>query len=72
VSLPRILVGSSSKLLKQPGPVRVDFGYIIAFLLTIYAVAQSFKLALYKIRFVVIAEIIYWSVALMFLSYFAT
>lgn len=46
---PEIVLRSSSKLLSQLDPVRGIFGKI-AFLVTIYAVVQSFKLALYKIR----------------------
>ena len=49
ISLPEIVLRSSSKLLSQLDPVRGIFGKI-AFLVTIYAVVQSFKLALYKIR----------------------
>ncbi len=72
VSLPVIVVGFYSNLLNLLGITQYEliFGYIIAFLLTIYTVAQSFKLALYKIRFVVIADIIYWSVALIFFVVF--
>lgn len=72
VSLPVIVVGFYSNLLNLIGITQYEliFGYIIAFLLTVYTVAQSFKLALYKIRFVVIADIIYWSVALIFFVVF--
>lgn len=74
ISVPVIIIGSSNSLLTLLGITQYElvFGYIIAFLLTLYTVAQSFKLALYKIRFVVVADIIYWSVALIFLYFFVT
>ena len=70
--VPVIVIGSSNSLLTLLGITQYElvFGYIIAFLLTLYTVAQSFKLALYKIRFVVVADIIYWSVALIFFVLF--
>jgi O-antigen/teichoic acid export membrane protein len=72
VSLPVIVIGLSDNILNLLGITLYEllFGYVIAFLLTIYTVAQSFKLALYKVRFVVIADIIYWSVALIFFVLF--
>ena len=72
ISVPVIIIGSSNSLLTLLGITQYElvFGYIIAFLLTLYTVAQSFKLALYKIRFVVVADIIYWSVALIFFVLF--
>ena len=74
MSVPVIVIGYSNSLLTLLSISRYElaFGYIIAFLLTLYTVAQSFKLALYKIRFVVVADIIYWSIALIFLYFFAT
>ena len=58
ISVPVIILGYSDSALALLGISRYElaFGYIIAFLLTLYTVAQSFKLALYKIRFVVIAR----------------
>jgi O-antigen/teichoic acid export membrane protein len=72
MSVPVIVISYSNSLLTLLGITQYElvFGYIIAFLLTLYTVAQSFKLALYKIRFVVIADIIYWSVALIFFVLF--
>jgi O-antigen/teichoic acid export membrane protein len=72
MSVPVIVIGYSNSLLTLLSISRYElaFGYIIAFLLTLYTVAQSFKLALYKIRFVVVADIIYWSVALIFFVLF--
>ncbi|HYA32508.1 MAG TPA: oligosaccharide flippase family protein [Candidatus Bathyarchaeia archaeon] len=72
ISLPVIIIGSSNDLLNALGISQYEliFGYAIAFLLTVYSVAQSFKLALYKIRFVVVADIVYWSVALIFFVLF--
>jgi len=72
ISIPVIIIGSSSGLLHALGITQYElvFGYVIALLLTVYTVAQSFKLALYKVRYVVIADIIYWSVALVFFVLF--
>jgi O-antigen/teichoic acid export membrane protein len=72
MSVPVIVIGYSDSALALLGITRYElvFGYVIAFLLTLYTVAQSFKLALYKIRFVVIADVIYWSVALTFFVIF--
>jgi O-antigen/teichoic acid export membrane protein len=72
MSVPVILIGYSNRLLTMLSITQYElvFGYIIAFLLTLYTVAQAFKLALYEIRFVVIADIIYWSVALIFFVLF--
>jgi O-antigen/teichoic acid export membrane protein len=72
ISVPVIILGYSNSALALLGISRYElaFGYIIAILLTLYTVAQSFKLALYKIRFVVIADVTYWSVALIFFVIF--
>ena len=72
MSVPVIVIGYSNSLLTLLGITQYEliFGYIIAFLLALYTVAQSFKLALYNIRFVVVADIIYWSVALIFFVLF--
>jgi O-antigen/teichoic acid export membrane protein len=72
ISVPVIILGYSDSALALLGITRYElaFGYIIAFLLTLYTVAQSFKLALYKIGFVVIADVTYWSVALIFFVIF--
>jgi O-antigen/teichoic acid export membrane protein len=72
MSVPVIVIGYSNSLLTLLGITQYEliFGYVIAVLLTLYTVAQSFKLALYKIRFVVVADIIYWSVALIFFVLF--
>ncbi len=72
MSLPVIVIGSSSVLLSLLGITlyQLVFGYVIAFLLTVYTVAQSFKLALYNMRYVVIADIVYWGVALAFFVLF--
>ncbi|MGZ4901887.1 MAG: lipopolysaccharide biosynthesis protein [Halobacteriota archaeon] len=72
VSVPVIIIGSSSWLLSLLGITlyQLVFGYVIAFLLTIYTVAQSFKLALYNMRYVVVADIVYWGVALAFFVLF--
>jgi O-antigen/teichoic acid export membrane protein len=72
VSVPVIVIGYSNSLLTLLGISQYElaFGYIVAVLLTLYTVAQSFKLALYKIRFVVVADIVYWSVALIFFVIF--
>ena len=71
-SVPVIIIGYSDSSLALLGITRYElvFGYIIAVLLTLYAVTQSFKLALYKIRFVVVADVLYWSVALIFFVIF--
>ncbi|MGZ8888338.1 MAG: oligosaccharide flippase family protein, partial [Halobacteriota archaeon] len=71
-SVPVIIIGYSDSSLALLGITRYElvFGYIIAVLLTLYTVAQSFKLALYKIRFVVVADVLYWSVALIFFVIF--
>jgi O-antigen/teichoic acid export membrane protein len=71
-SVPVIIIGSSDSSLALLGITRFElvFGYAVAFFLTLYTVAQSFKLALYEIRFVVIADILYWSVALIFFVIF--
>src|SRR5450756_3031952 len=68
ISVPVIIIGYSESSLALLGITRYElvFGYIIAVLLTLYTVAQSFKLALYKIRFVVVADVLYWSIALIF------
>lgn len=68
MSVPVIVIGYSSRLLTMLSITQYElvFGYLIAFLLTLYTVAQAFKLALYEIRFVVVADIVYWSVALIF------
>ncbi len=72
ISVPVIIVGSSDSLLSLLGITlyQLLFGYVIAFLLTVYTVAQSFKLALYNMRYVVIADILYWTVALVFFVLF--
>jgi O-antigen/teichoic acid export membrane protein len=72
VSVPVIIIGYSESSLALLGITRYElvFGYIIAVLLTLYTVAQSFKLALYKIRFVVVADVLYWSIALIFFVIF--
>jgi O-antigen/teichoic acid export membrane protein len=72
MSVPVIILGYSDSALALLGISRYElaFGYVIAFLLTLYTVAQSFKLALYEIRFVVIADVTYWSVALIFFVIF--
>ncbi|MDD1721513.1 MAG: oligosaccharide flippase family protein [Euryarchaeota archaeon] len=72
ISLPVIIIGSSGWLLSLLGITlyQLVFGYVIAFLLTVYTVAQSFKLALYNMRYVIIADIVYWGVALAFFVLF--
>ncbi len=72
LSLPVIVIGSSNELLSILGITlyQLVFGYVIAFLLAIYTIAQSFKLALYNMRYVVIADIVYWGVALAFFVLF--
>jgi O-antigen/teichoic acid export membrane protein len=72
ISVPVIILGYSDSSLALLGITRYElaFGYVIAVLLTLYTVAQSFKLALYKIRFVVIADVTYWSIALIFFVIF--
>jgi O-antigen/teichoic acid export membrane protein len=72
MSVPVIVIGYSNRLLTTLSITQYElvFGYIIAFLLTLYTVAQAFKLALYEIRFVVVADILYWSVALIFFVVF--
>ena len=72
MSVPVIILGYSNSALALLGITRYElvFGYIIALLLTLYTVAQSFKLALYEIRFVVIADVTYWCVALIFFVIF--
>ncbi len=72
MSVPVIVIGHSNRLLTMLSITHYEliFGYIIAFLLALYTVAQAFKLALYEIRFVVVADIVYWSVALIFFVVF--
>jgi O-antigen/teichoic acid export membrane protein len=72
ISVPVVVIGYSNRLLTMLSITQYElaFGYIIAFLLTLYTVAQAFKLALYEIRFVVVADIVYWSVALIFFVLF--
>jgi O-antigen/teichoic acid export membrane protein len=72
ISVPVIIIGHSESSFALLGITRYElvFGYIIAVLLTLYTVAQSFKLALYKIRFVVVADVLYWSIALIFFVIF--
>ncbi len=72
ISVPVIVIGSSSWVLNLFGITLYEllFGYVIAFLLTMYTVAQSFKLAIYHMRYVVIADIVYWGVALAFFVLF--
>ncbi|MGB8311727.1 MAG: oligosaccharide flippase family protein [Halobacteriota archaeon] len=72
VSIPVIVIGSSDNVLHLLGITKVEllFGYLIGVLLTIYAVAQSFRLALYEMKYVVIADITYWAIALAFFVLF--
>jgi O-antigen/teichoic acid export membrane protein len=72
VSVPIILIGSSDNVLNFLGITKAElfFGYLIGFLLTIYAVAQSFRLALYEMKYIVVADITYWAIALTFFVLF--
>src|SRR5665647_1180492 len=68
MSVPVIIIGYSDSALALLGITQYElvFGYIIAVLLTLYTVAQSFKLALYKICLLYTSDVLYWSVALIF------
>ncbi len=72
VSIPVILIGASDNVLNFLGITKGElfFGYLIGFLLTIYAVAQSFRLALYEMKYIVVADIAYWAIALAFFVLF--
>ncbi len=72
VSIPVILIGASDNVINFLGITKGEllFGYLIGFLLTIYAVAQSFRLALYEMKYIVIADIAYWAIALAFFVLF--
>lgn len=72
VSIPVIIISSSNNVLNFLGITKGEllFGYLIGFLLTIYAVVQSFRLALYEMKYIVIADITYWAIALAFFVLF--